>query len=135
MEKRTHKLRAEATALLLALPLLGLGCQLMSKTVWLLSSNPYEGSADSAAQGEAIYAAQCAACHGATGVGDGEAGKGLAIPPTNLRAYIADYTTVHFAAHVAYGKTGNPDMPAFIPILSEDQVWHVTNYVFSLGPE
>lgn len=135
MEKRTLKLRTDAAALLLALSLLGLGCQLMSKTVWLLSSNPYEGSPDSVALGEPLYATQCAACHGAIGIGDGEAGKGLEPPPTNLRAYTADYTTSHFAARVAYGKTGNPSMPPFIGTLSEDQIWHVTNYVYSLGTE
>jgi len=106
---------------------------MMKKTTWLLSSNPYEGSTESAAQGEAIYAARCASCHGATGFGDGAAGKAFETPPRDLRAYIADHTTAHFAAHVAYGKTGNPTMPGFLGVLTEDQVWHVTNYVYSLG--
>jgi mono/diheme cytochrome c family protein len=133
VEKRIQKLRAGAALLVLSLSLFGPGCQLMRKTGWLLSSNPYEGSIDSAARGEAIYATTCASCHGPTGFGDGEAGKEFEIPPRNLRAYIVDHSTAYFAGHVAYGKTGNPTMPGFIGILSNDQVWHVTNYVYSLG--
>lgn len=121
-------------AIAVSLSLLAVGCQLMRKTGWLLSSNPYEQSSGSAAQGEAVYVAHCASCHGASGFGDGDAGKGLTIPPRDLRAYIADYTTAHFAAHVAYGKTGNPDMPSFLGVLTKAEIWHVTNYVFSLGP-
>ncbi|PCI13514.1 MAG: hypothetical protein COB68_14080, partial [SAR202 cluster bacterium] len=42
------------------------------------------------ALGKTVYADNCASCHGAGGFGDGLAGKRLAIPPTNLRAFIAE---------------------------------------------
>lgn len=133
MDQWTNGARRVAAVLVIAVSMLGLGCQLMHKTGWMLSTNPYEGDAGSAALGEPIYAAHCASCHGPKGFGDGPMGKSFEPPPTNLRAYIVEYGTAHFAAHVAYGKTGNPAMPAFIKTLSEDEVWHVTNYVFSLG--
>ena len=52
----------------------------------------------------------------------------------HLRAFIAERTEGYFASQVAYGKTGNPEMPVFVETLSIHQIWHVTNFVFSLGP-
>ncbi|MFN4103147.1 MAG: FTR1 family protein [Tepidimonas sp.] len=41
-------------------------------------------SAPDLTRGKALYAAQCAACHGANGLGDGPAGKGLDPAPSNF---------------------------------------------------
>lgn len=106
---------------------------MMSKLSWRSSSNPYRESRDSVARGEALYARECASCHGMQGLGDGPAGQSLAIRPTNLRVFIGERDEGYFASQVAYGKTGNPDMPRFVDELSSDEIWHVTNYVYSLG--
>ena len=136
MLERTRSLRRTLGIhiLMASLAAAGSGCVMMSKMSWRSASNPHLGSAESVTQGSALYATECASCHGVTGFGDGAAAKPLATPPTNLRAFIADRDEGFFASQVAYGKTGNPDMMPFVETLTTDQIWHVTNYVFSLGP-
>ena len=112
----------------------GLGCVAMKKMSLRSAMNPHAESTESVSEGATIYARECASCHGAGGFGDGLAGKRLAIPPTNLRAFIAERIEGYFASQVAYGKTGNQEMPVFVETLSINQIWHVTNFVFSLGP-
>ena len=112
----------------------GLGCVMMSKMSWRSSTNPHAGNGESIATGSAIYARECASCHGGAGFGDGEDGKRLAKPPTNLRVFIGERSDGYFASQVAHGKTGNAEMPIFDSKLSRDEIWHVTNFVYSLGP-
>ncbi len=47
-------------------------------------TNPWASSDDMIAHGKVIYQNNCTICHGATGVGDGPAGKSLVPPPRNL---------------------------------------------------
>jgi mono/diheme cytochrome c family protein len=112
----------------------GLGSGAMEKMGLRSAMNPHPESAESVSEGATIYAGECASCHDAGGFGDGLAGKKLVIPPTNLRAFIAERTEGYFLSQVAYGKTGNPEMPVFAETLSIDQIWHVTNFVYSLRP-
>ncbi len=129
--------RAQTAWLLILIVLVasaGLGCVAMKKMSLRSAMNPHLESAESVSEGATIYARECASCHGAGGFGDGLAGKELAISPTNLRAFISERTEGYFASQVAYGKTGNPEMPVFVETLSINQIWHVTNFVFSLGP-
>ncbi len=136
MMMRTRNLPQTAWFLILValVATAGLGCVAMKKMSLRSAMNPHAESAESVSEGATIYARECASCHGAGGFGDGLAGKRLAIPPTNLRAFIAERTEGYFASQVAYGKTGNPEMPVFVETLSINQIWHVTNFVFSLGP-
>ncbi|MEO0335513.1 MAG: cytochrome c [Pseudomonadota bacterium] len=46
--------------------------------------DPWMSSEDLIAHGSAVYKTNCAICHGAKGLGDGMAGKGLNPPPRNL---------------------------------------------------
>jgi mono/diheme cytochrome c family protein len=136
MEKQTGPPRRVAgiQVLVILLGMAGLGCVMMSKMSWRSSTNPHAGSSQSIAEGAALYARECASCHGIAGFGDGEAGKRLVKPPTNLRRFIAERSDGYFASQVAHGKTGNTEMPVFVETLSEDEIWHVTHYVYSLGP-
>ncbi|MEN9785990.1 MAG: hypothetical protein RLZZ299_1254 [Pseudomonadota bacterium] len=49
-----------------------------------VAANPKAGDAAAIAKGKATYAAKCAACHGATGYGDGVAGAALPQKPSNF---------------------------------------------------
>jgi mono/diheme cytochrome c family protein len=98
--------------------------------------NPIPPDADSIARGEALYADNCAACHGPAGKGDGPVGMTLNPPPADL--------TIHTVAGVhSDGKLwtwitdGYPGsaMPAFKTILSDDERWDIVNFIRTLAPE
>jgi mono/diheme cytochrome c family protein len=93
-------------------------------------------SPESIAAGKAVFegAGTCATCHGATGAGDGDAGKALDPPPRNLHA-AADYK-YGAGPHgiyrtVMYGVEGT-GMAPLEGVLTEEQIWQVTAYVQSL---
>src|SRR5512132_2669245 len=56
-------------------------------------SNPLPRTRETVERGAAVYAENCASCHGATGAGDGEAGRTLSPPPGNL-AWLAQMPMV-----------------------------------------
>jgi putative copper export protein/mono/diheme cytochrome c family protein len=111
-------------------------------TSFYAPGEPY--AAPSVARGAALYAENCALCHGATGRGDGPAAAGLAVHP-------ADLTGPHFFAHavgdlfwwVSQG-TANRMMPGFAGVMSVKARWDVINFIraraagvlaHSVGPE
>jgi putative copper export protein/mono/diheme cytochrome c family protein len=79
--------------------------------------------------GAAVYADQCAQCHGAGGHGDGPAGRDLPVKP-------ADLTAPHLFAHregdlywwISQGRS-NGAMPGFAGALSERQRWQVIAFI------
>ena len=85
------------------------------------------------AQAGALYAAQCALCHGAEGQGDGAAGKSLDPPPANFhdgermaqRSVYSLYSTITLGV----GGTG---MTSFRG-LTDEQRWALAFYVANLG--
>ena len=85
------------------------------------------------AQAGALYAVQCALCHGAEGRGDGAAGKSLDPPPANFhdgermaqRSVYSLYSTITLGV----GGTG---MTSFRG-LTDEQRWALAFYVANLG--
>lgn len=78
-------------------------------------------------QGAALYAVNCAHCHGPTGTGDGPAAGYLNRAPTNLQA-------AHVQAqphHVLYSTVtdGLAVMPPFAGLLSAEERWAVVYYL------
>ncbi|MGC2413436.1 MAG: copper homeostasis membrane protein CopD [Stellaceae bacterium] len=96
-------------------------------TSFYTPAEPY--SAASIIEGAALYAENCALCHGATGHGDGPAAAGLRIRP-------ADLTEPHVLAHspgdlfwwVSEGR-GDGAMPGFATVLKPHQRWDLINFV------
>jgi copper resistance protein D len=96
-------------------------------TSFYASGEPY--SAASIVRGAALYAENCALCHGATGHGDGPAATGL-------RARPADLTEPHLLAHspgdlfwwVSHG-IGEAAMPGFAEVMTPSRRWEVINFV------
>lgn len=95
---------------------------------------PVASSPDSIAKGKELFAANCASCHGATGLGDGEAGKALDPPPRNMHAKAEfKYGSSPLAAFrtAKYGVDGT-GMAGFEGVLTDDQIWNVVHYVETL---
>jgi mono/diheme cytochrome c family protein len=95
--------------------------------------SPTGFAATSIAQGAALFAANCAVCHGAGGRGDGVAAKTLPVQPANL-------TQVHVWGHsdgelfwwISHGyeeRRYGLVMPGFGEALSVDERWALIDYV------
>jgi high-affinity iron transporter len=90
-------------------------------------------SREAQAAGGAIFAANCAICHGAKGDGRGQRREAMKPPPANL-------TLPPWSEEVSAGRTyevirnGVPGsaMPSW-PMLSDRQIWDVVAYIHSLN--
>ncbi|MBS1202568.1 MAG: hypothetical protein H6R22_1077 [Chromatiaceae bacterium] len=97
--------------------------------------DPLPNTAAIVAAGKNLYAANCSACHGAHGEGDGPAASGLSPAPANLRALAHspmgrdDYLMWAISAGGAAYGTG---MPAFKDSLPEDARWKIIRYLQTL---
>ncbi len=78
-----------------------------------------------AADGQAIYSAQCASCHGDTGEGVVEGARNF----TDVD-YLRGSAPVDFYAVVTNGAG---DMPAFKDDLSDEERWNATYYLWSFA--
>ena len=95
-------------------------------TTFFASPVPYDSAA--VVRGGAVYAQNCAVCHGADGRGDGPAAAGLPIKP-------ADLTEPHLFSHnvgdlywwIGHGIGGV--MPAFDGRLTPTDRWNVINFI------
>jgi putative copper export protein/mono/diheme cytochrome c family protein len=96
-------------------------------TSYYAPTQPY--AAVSVVRGAALYAENCALCHGTTGRGDGPAAASLPIRP-------ADLTEAHLFAHspgdlywwVSHGMDEGV-MPGFADVLNANQRWDVINFI------
>jgi len=88
--------------------------------------------ADTQAHAATLYAAQCAACHGATGRGDGPQAAGLNPAPTNFtdETLLSKLSGADLYRAIAQGVS--PGMQAFAQ-LSQDDTWALVGYVRALG--
>ena len=94
--------------------------------VFTLSNPP-----DQVTQGKAIYADQCASCHGDQGKGDGPQAASLADKPQDLTA--PGGLTQQTASQMFQAiQNGAKSMPAFAGKLNENQAWAITSFLRSL---
>jgi mono/diheme cytochrome c family protein len=94
-------------------------------------TSPVQPTAAVLAEGKTLFDANCARCHGETGVGDG--------PESNPRLPAADLTDPFrvdlnpdgVIFHRVWGGKP-PAMPAFADTLTREQVWTIVHYAKSL---
>ena len=83
--------------------------------------------------GKAIYAANCAPCHGDTGKGDGPSAAGLGVPPTAF-ADPAALAGKSLAELFDITRNGNMQrmMPPWKNRLNDQQIWDAVGHAWSL---
>jgi mono/diheme cytochrome c family protein len=85
------------------------------------------------ARGASVYGQNCATCHGSSGHGEGEAGKGLSPPPANL-AWVSQMPMSRWDAYMYWtiaegGRAFGTAMPAFKDSLPKSDIWAVIGYI------
>jgi cytochrome c oxidase subunit 2 len=126
--------------------------QVWDLVAWIWSSNTSQGALEA---GNALYAQNCAACHGEHGAGDGvfagepaaRSAGGHPEPGAEGRSLKApaDFTDpssmLGASPALLYGKIVRggmgSGMPYWGPIFTEDQIWALVDalYAYSFGPE
>jgi DMSO reductase family type II enzyme heme b subunit len=102
-------------------------------------------SAESLKRGKEMFEAiECNKCHGTQGRGDGPSRPelkddwGQPIAPANLTkrwTFRGGAGRTDIAMRLANGVLGTP-MPSFIDSVEKpEDIWHLTNYILSMGPE
>lgn len=88
---------------------------------------------ESLAKGEQIYQAECAACHGAVGKGNGEDAASLSVKPPDFsnQAYMTQKTNRDFFTAISDGI--QPNMPSYSDQFSEDERWAVAAFLRSFS--
>jgi putative copper export protein/mono/diheme cytochrome c family protein len=96
-------------------------------TSYYASAEPY--AAASIFRGAAVYAENCALCHGATGRGDGPAATRLPIRPADLtEPHLFDHSPGDLFWWISHGMDEGV-MPGFAGMLNPNQRWDVINFV------
>jgi copper transport protein len=92
-------------------------------------------SAASLERGRTLYQQNCLPCHGPVGLGDGPVGLTLNPRPASLQVHMLPgvHSDEQILDWIANGFPGSV-MPAFREALTEEQRWHVLNYIRTLVP-
>jgi copper transport protein len=93
--------------------------------------NPFPPTPDSLETGAATYIQVCQACHGEGGRGDGPAGAALDPPPADLVIHVPLHPESDLFRFIRDGIPGT-GMAPLGGQLSEEQTWHVVNYIRTL---
>lgn len=93
--------------------------------------NPIRADKASVARGQKLFATNCASCHGASGDGDGPAGKTLSPKPSDLAAMAPQHPPGDLAWKIEHGRGA---MPAWNGTLKQNQIWDVVNFLQTLAP-
>ncbi|MDO8688623.1 MAG: c-type cytochrome [Dehalococcoidia bacterium] len=99
-----------------------------SASKWL--RNPVSSTAQSRAIGKDIYGQLCLDCHGPEGVGDGSRAKEFSAD-MDLSAHVLAHPSGELFAWISSGI--GDDMPHFEDLLTDEQRWHVVNYIRTFG--
>jgi copper transport protein len=105
-------------------------------TPGLTLTNPFLPDESSLQIGQDVFEKNCVVCHGAQGRGNGPAAANLSIKPPD---YGSGHLDIHTDGDIFYwiqnGISEGSPMPAFKDKLTDDQIWHVVNYVRRLRNE
>ena len=93
--------------------------------------NPFPPTPESLASGAATYAQVCETCHGVGGRGDGPADIALEPPPADLVIHVPLHSESDLFLFVRDGIPGTA-MVSQANRLTDEQIWHVVNYIRTL---
>lgn len=95
--------------------------------------NPIPADQVSVAKGKVLYIKECLSCHGSSGHGNGPAVKDLDTDPGN---FASKATQVESDGALFWKLTeGRKPMPSYENTLTEEERWHIINYIRSFAPE
>lgn len=94
--------------------------------------NPVAATPQSIKQGKMLYRGNCLLCHGEKGDGKGPWAESLPVPPGDLtdQPRMSEMTDGALFWKISKGRG---EMPRFETHLSEEQRWHLVNYVRALA--
>jgi mono/diheme cytochrome c family protein len=95
-------------------------------------TNPFLPDQESLAIGQQLWEANCRVCHGEAGRGDGPAVENLnRKPPDYADGHLDIHTDGDIFFWIRNGFPNIPDspMPKFGDQFTEDETWHLVNYV------
>ncbi len=98
--------------------------------------NPVASTEASIEKGAQLYAKNCVFCHGATGKGDGRLAP-KDVHPANLTDATWDRGSTDGEIFAVIANGAGPDfkMKGVKGRVSDTDIWHIVNYVRSLGPK
>ena len=99
-----------------------------------LPENEAGFSMQSAGLGKRLYMRSCLKCHGGNGKGDTEMREFLPTHPSDLTNEQWTYGDKDGEIFLVIKNGTEYDMPAFAEELSDERIWHIVNYLRTLGP-
>ena len=96
--------------------------------------NPVPSDAASIDEGRKVYLRNCASCHGPSGKGDGSMALGGSTP-ADLTDDKWDHGSTDGEIFLVIRDGISADMEGYKDRLTEKQIWHVINYIRSIGPK
>jgi mono/diheme cytochrome c family protein len=93
--------------------------------------NPVAANAASIEKGKTLFLDQCAGCHGRNATGNGPMASALNPAPSDLVEVSGHHPDGDFFWKI---ENGRGSMPGFGGRLTDEQIWHLVNYIQSLKP-
>ena len=112
--------------------------KILSLLVLFAVMQPQFSAAEDQGEGKRLYQSYCTGCHGASGKGDGPAGKTLPVKPadhTNGKK-MSQYSDEHLITVISKGGASvgkSSQMPAWGAVLKETQIQEVVAYIRTLA--
>ena len=134
MRQRTFIVNVSVVCLIFAASLAAAGEQTTSRAAAAKLKNPVPTNAASIASGQQLFQKYCRFCHGATGKGDSAAAP-KDMKPSNLADATWDRGGTDGEIYVVIQEGAGPDfkMKGLKGKVSDQDTWHLVNYVRSLG--
>lgn len=131
--KTPHPLRAQST--LAACTVAGWAVVLPALSITAYPTTYMHSSArldaPSVMAGQSLYQQHCVQCHGVHGHGDGPVAKANKLQPANLtEPHVSWHTHGDMYWWLSHGKGR---MPGFANVLTEDERWHLINWLIALS--
>ena len=113
-------------------------CTLILTFVAVTLTGSGGAGAQSAAEGQKLYATYCSSCHGDKGRGDGAAGKALPVKPADhtdgkLMNSFSDEFLLNIISKGGAAVSKSAFMPAWGAVLKENQLRDLVAYVRSIA--